>query len=237
MPLSTGGRPIVFESINATTFLQHITRYHTEPSTIIVCLSREEFLKRLLAECQESDVDEFSHLEEYRHPLLIPTIQLLATSRTINLAYMPTLMHLRAYLAGYLTPERSTSPAAVYDKPGMNVRILAMVNLLHLHKQTDDFSAQSLSRTLALAVDTATQHNMNLVVAEFPVAPEAKGIEPDDIPSTTNPWTEQLPLLNSRVHYGGDDRTWTGRTVQVRRVMEAWFEFERLDLQDGQMSS
>ncbi|OCK75921.1 hypothetical protein K432DRAFT_385817 [Lepidopterella palustris CBS 459.81] len=47
-----------------------------------------------------------------------------------------------------------------------------------------------------------------------------------------DPWDQEVPILNvSARRFGGGDRErgWAGRTVKVRRVVERWFRFERVE--------
>ena len=51
--------------------------------------------------------------------------------------------------------------------------------------------------------------------------------DPDPDPDP-DPWDQEVPFLNaSRRKYGsGDaDRSWTGRTVKIRRIAARWFRF------------
>ena len=41
-------------------------------------------------------------------------------------------------------------------------------------------------------------------------------------------WMEQVPVLSGSVRFGGDERVWAGRTVEVGRVVGRWCRFVRV---------
>lgn len=46
--------------------------------------------------------------------------------------------------------------------------------------------------------------------------------------SSDNLWKEQIPLLSGSVRYGGHERAWAGRTVEVGKVVAKWCKFMQL---------
>jgi len=166
----------------------------------------------------------------YPSTVLTPTIHLLATSRTINLTFAPTLTNLRAYLAIYEPPVDPTGPNVTYDKPGKRTPIFGVLNLLEVHRGTSDFSAQGISRTLAGAVAAAARSNMQLLVNELPRSEEEYDVKDLQIQhSEGEPWTEQVPLLCGSLRFGEDQKIWAGRTVEVRQVVARWCQFRTLE--------
>src|SRR6516162_7323099 len=90
-----------------TEFVHYLLEQHAHPTTLIVCSTREAFLQELLASIQTTgnpstpksvteSLDEESQ-EAPLHPLLLHTVNLIAASKTINLAFCQTLQHLRAF--------------------------------------------------------------------------------------------------------------------------------------------
>lgn len=98
--------------------------------------------------------------------------------------------------------------------------MLAIWGLANLHRSTAEHSAQGLSRSLAAAVETAKFNGQRLVLAES--AALNGEVEYDGI---GNPWKEQVPLLSGSVRFGGEDRVWAGKTVEVERVVARWCRF------------
>ncbi|KAL9117228.1 MAG: hypothetical protein Q9187_006238, partial [Circinaria calcarea] len=156
-------------------------------------------------------------------------------SKSIGLAFTPTLPHLRAYLATYARPTTSPDEQVIYEKPGAYISTLAILNPLTLHRPTSDFSAQGLSRTFALLVDTAARESMQLLVMECDLISEEDAMPTDEdgvAQTQRDPWREQVPLLNGSIRFGGEERLWAGRTVEVHKVVSRWFHIETID-KDG----
>lgn len=218
-------------------FLTQLLEQHAPPSTLIVCSTREFFLERLLIEFrQESQVLTVSSQKNDTQTtdcsFFPPTLHLIAKSKSISLAFTPTLPHLRAYLATYAHPITSPDEQIIYEKPGTHIPTLAILNPLTLHRPTSDFSAQGLSRTFALLIDAAAREGMQLLVTECHLIPEDEEMQTDeDGASRTprDPWSEQVPLLNGSIRFGGEERLWAGRTVEVRKVVSRWFRLEATD--------
>ncbi|KAL9072524.1 MAG: hypothetical protein Q9161_003536 [Pseudevernia consocians] len=231
MPLSYS--PIALAPLLCTDFIDFILRHHTSPTTLIICSSREAFLQELQA-CIK-----YTHLRDPTadsgneppsddchpalHPLLVPTIHLIAKSRSVNLAFAPTLPHLRAYLATCMSSIRSSSPSSNFTKPGPQYPMLAVWGLATLHRSTAEHSAQGLSRSLAAAVETAKVNGQRLVLAESTALNGE--VEYEGIGNVGNPWKEQVPLLSGSVRFGGEDRVWAGKTVELDRVVGRWCRF------------
>ena len=226
--------PIALAPLLCTDLIDFILRHHTSPTTLIICSSREAFLQEIQAcinythprDSTADVVDEPSPDGNARplHPLLIPTIHLIAKSRSVNLAFAPTLPHLRAYMATY-TPnvECEPFPSINTTKSGSQYPMLVVWGLANLHRSTTEHSAQGLSRSLAAAVETAKRNGQRLVLAESRVLDGV--IEYEGIGNVTDPWKEQVPLLSGSVRFGGEDRVWAGKLVEVETVVGRWCRF------------
>ncbi len=208
--------------------IENVLRYYGPPTTIVVCSSREAFLESLHLSLQTNhsteDSAEHGRTDASIHPLLLPTIHQLATSRTIDVAFAPTLAHLRAYLASYIPPSESKPTSTAFDKPGSHVAMLVVYGLLELHRTTTEYSVQGLSRTLAVAVEAANLGGVRLTLVEAPQSPEPPANESMvDVGTTTprSPWGDQIPLLNSSLTLS-NHRAWAGRTVGVAAVIARW---------------
>lgn len=225
--------PIALAPLLCTDFINFILRHHTSPTALIICSSREAFLQELQACINRTHPEEptadpsnepsTDDSHPTLHPLLAPTIHLIAKSRTVNLAFAPTLPHLRAYLATYVSGSTSPSTASTLTKPGSQYPMLAVWGLANLHRSTAEHSAQGLSRSLAAAVETAKLNGQRLVLAESTAL--SGEVEDEGIGSVEDPWKEQVPLLSGSVRFGGDDRVWAGKTVEIGRVVGRWCRF------------
>ncbi|KAK8212041.1 hypothetical protein IWZ01DRAFT_433398 [Phyllosticta capitalensis] len=189
--------PVVLHGLSMPDLIQHLIGIHSAPTTLIVCSSR--------IDANAVDVGQVS-----KHPLVIPTLHLLSCTSTIRLAFCPSLEALRAHLTA-LSADHATEPSST--KRGDTRRpILCILNFLAIHRETTSFSAQGLSRTLAIAVDAAARCGQKLVLSEY----------------TRDPWEEQLSILSvTTKSFGVGSRGWAGRTVSARAVAERWCRFER----------
>ncbi|KAL9596473.1 MAG: hypothetical protein Q9219_005779 [cf. Caloplaca sp. 3 TL-2023] len=195
-------------------------------TTIVICSSREEFLGGLQTSLESESTSEDAPKPGYSqlHPLLIPTIHRLAASKTVDVAFAPTVQHLRAYLATYSLREASLSGSVARTGPGINVPRLIIYGLLGLHRNTTEYSLQGLSRSLAIAVEAADTFGLRLILIE-----RVEDSEPLDTDSMTdtdavpspNYWTEQVPLLNSSLALSSA-RAWAGRMVSVGSILARW---------------
>ena len=152
----------------------------------------------------------------------MPTIHLIAKSSSVTLAFVPTVAHLRAYVATLYLP--TPSPALADARPkGSQYPMLAVWGMADLHRSTAEHSAQGLSRSLAVVVEAASRNGQRLVLAE------ARALDDEEGEGEGDPWREQVPLMSGSVRFGGEDRVWAGKTVEVARVVRRWCRFVRVD--------
>lgn len=213
--------------MSTSEFVQYILQHQAMHAMVVICSTREVFLEEIYASMpdivQSEDGDEC-----LAHPFLVATIHQLATSRTVNVAYAPTLAHLRAYLATYDSGGSVRPLLGAQNLHHCSPPMLAIFGMLRLHYSTVEFSAQGLSRTFAVAVEAATAASRRLVIADPPKvaltedmvhATESDAVTPSD------PWRDQIPLLNGSARFGNADRTWAERTIEAARVASRWCGF------------
>ncbi|KAL8645013.1 MAG: hypothetical protein Q9210_006951 [Variospora velana] len=213
--------------------IDYILQNHEAPTTMVICSSREAFLVGLQSSMQADNLNEITvdsgPLDASIHPLLIPTIHQLAASSSIATAFTPSLLHLRAYLACY-APARDPEPTSnTLARRGSQSAMLVIYGLLKLHRDTTEYSVQGLSRSLVIAVEAANTWQMRLTLVEpledtQPSAPEP--IMETEAVSPPDPWSEQVPLLNSSL-VPTNGSTWAGRTVEVGAVVARWCSITR----------
>ncbi|OMP86783.1 hypothetical protein BK809_0000458 [Diplodia seriata] len=189
-------RPSVLHPISLPEFLRHLIDHHATPTSLVVCSSRadfEQFLLHLVEDARTSErlapagTQDVETQDVERSPsppppppllgeLLIPTLHNLFTTSAVHLTFCASLETLRAHLsslttrapgdpASQLTPQASTP----FGGPTGSHPLLALLNPIALHRETTSFSAQGLSRTLAVAIEAAAFRKQKLVIAECPV--------------------------------------------------------------------
>ncbi|KAI1114421.1 hypothetical protein F5Y14DRAFT_450963 [Nemania sp. NC0429] len=246
--------PIFLSPALPSELLSYILNNHVYPSTLIICSPRVDFLASLVqdirspsylrstqdaglrglqqGEPSSNRLDSADGKVEVKHALLSSPLYQVATSRHIRVVYVPTVAHLRAYLSVF-SPEGSGVPApptaARTLTSGKRPHIL-LYGLVNLHRDTSEWSAQGLSSTISNLVDLAHRLSWGAVL-----------IEPQDS-SCRTPLEELLreavPTLNGGARRLGPDSeegAWTGRTVEVGRILGRWFRFQgaQWDIGDG----
>ncbi len=230
--LGIKGMATVLPCMKPWQFVNYILHHQAMHATVVICSTRESFLEEVYASMSNVDGNEDGD-DEAALPLLVPTIHQLAISRTIHLAFAPNLAHLRAYLA---THERNTildSQTSTRNQE-RSIPILAVFGMLHLHCCTSEYSAQGLSRTFAIAVESATASSRRLVVVEaLGNAPNEELMHATEIDTVvpSDPWKDQVPLLNGSTRFGREDRTWAGRTVEAARIASRWCTFAQPEIE------
>ncbi|RDL30733.1 Uncharacterized protein BP5553_10078 [Venustampulla echinocandica] len=233
--------------------LTYILAYQdqTYPTTIIICKSRASFLSSLLNAIPAShpfpsressiptgDEDLYSPSEtQPRHPLLIPTLHQIATSRHINLVFIPTLSHLRAYLVTFPHQAVRLPPENISKTGGRGIPLLVVYGLVELHHDTSEWSAQGLGNSLAALVEVGSRSSVKIVLIEEREI-EEEDVQVDEVEEgdkwrkLSKVWEQKVPILNGSVRRAGldvDDAGWSGRTIEVGRILGRWFKFGRGD--------
>ncbi|KAL0930649.1 uncharacterized protein CTRU02_214724 [Colletotrichum truncatum] len=212
--------PTVLSPASPSELLHYIVTYQTYPTTLIICCSQEEFISSLVADVRKRSTQEDSHHSEEHppHPLLAAPLFQEAIARHIRLLFIPTVIHLRANLSVF-SPEDSLVPPPPNISPSSGKHhppLLLVYGFLHLHRDSSEWSAQGISCSAALLVEAARR------TAFKPVIVEPKHLEGhNEFEALLH---DDAPILSgsSRRTEGG----WTGRTVEIRRVLGRWFHFQ-----------
>ncbi|KAL1971444.1 hypothetical protein VTN31DRAFT_2065 [Thermomyces dupontii] len=193
-------------------------------TTLIVCSTRAQFLQRLISASRVS-----RSAEHNQHPaaedaereaaatdtgasfLLDTSIAVLAQAREIRLAFCPTVDHLRAYLLAYNS--RHVSPVQEDEERPL----LAVLDAIAVHQPTSEFTAQGLSRTIAMMVEVAARANSDFLLYES--TDVAGSVNPG---RSRLPWDMQVPLLNITARSGHRSTQQSNQEVPVRRIIQRW---------------
>ncbi|PSN61867.1 hypothetical protein BS50DRAFT_147356 [Corynespora cassiicola Philippines] len=235
--------PTVLYPLTLPSLLNHVlnTQSSTLFTTLVVCSSREAFLLDLARPLQEQQQQGgASEGEDLRH-LITPTLHNLFTAKHVQVAFCPSVQALLAHLTAY---DRAAIRPATTSERGHRQRLF-LVNPLALHAPTPSFSAQGLSRTFALAAETALRVDAELVLVECQGLgrEDAAGAGGDSEDggnyaeaAAEGQWEQEVSILNvsaRRFGAGGGERAWAGRTIKVRRIAGRWFRFRELESSQG----
>ena len=185
---------------------------------------------------ETSDVDPG---QQPLHPLLIPTLRQIATSRTIQLVFIPTVSHLRAYLAVFPSSNNANAdPREGFDEKAKKSALLVVYGLVELHRDTSEWSAQGLGNSIAGLVEAGWMGQREVIVIEegrvdqdddFELEPLGIEREETRMRDKSKVWQQRVPMLNGSVRRAGmesEDAGWSGRTVDVGRILGRWFRFK-----------
>ncbi len=233
--------PLVLEGIDLLGFIQYVLSKHTGPSTLLVCTTKDVFLHQMHSALQGPNGNEnlsssVPDTATSKQAWQTPTLRLLASSKDVRVIFCPDLPHLRAFLAtcGY-SPTQSSEFYQVGNDPPTS--LLAILNIIDIHRTTSAFSAQGINRTIAAAVEAAFRCRNQLLLAQC-AGLKAQELPEDSIlheqpdPSIADerdkaPWDEAVSILNvTTKSFGAGERGWVGRTVSLRRIAGRWCRFE-----------
>jgi hypothetical protein len=226
--------------------LTYVLSQSFRPITLIICQPRGKFLSSLQVsvtptqlslpqdEAQDADTE-----QRPLNPLLIPTLRQIATSRSIKLVFIPTVSHLRAYLAVFPSPDDANAELRGFDEKAKERSLLVVYGLVELHRDTSEWSAQGLGNSIAGLVEAGWRGQREVVVIEERkfdqddiLELEALAMQEEEMRrrDTSKVWEQRVPMLNGSVKRAGmesEDGGWSGRTVEVGRILGRWFRFEK----------
>ncbi|CCU74728.1 unnamed protein product [Blumeria hordei] len=237
---------LAFPSALSSELLHYILAQETHPTTLIVCQSHEDFMeslhKNISQAFHEQPVEKTiggsnlliksqipSWEPQHGHDLLTPTIGQVAASQRTSVVFTPTLSHLRAFLAvfshqnhpNYLPISESTDTKIIPS--------LVLFGLVDLHEESGQSNLQELGNTISGLVEAGQRTESKILLVE-PLGLNnivSSDIEDIDL-ERRGVWERRIPLLGSSVKYAGpfnEENERTGRTVEIKKVIEQWFEF------------
>lgn len=231
MRASICAHPVAWSEGSIVNFIERVSRRDCAPATVIICCSREKFSEDFQT-CLEAEQSNNEQEPDSTHRLLVPTLHSISVHRSINLVFVPTLSHLRAYLSVYGKQSMSVDSVSPRHGLGNQKPILAIWGLTSLHRSTDELSAQGLSRTLASAIETAQGAHQKLVVVEPEFIIPGNGMERAG-ETPLDAWKEPIPLLSSSVKSNIGQRALSGRNIEVGVVVSKWCRLENADSEDS----
>ncbi|KAI1095034.1 hypothetical protein F5B19DRAFT_396581 [Rostrohypoxylon terebratum] len=228
--------------------LTYILNHHVYPTTLIICSPRQEFLAALaddvyrgVAGTEEdipaeqgaetspppdvvSDADRIDQEQaRQKQRLLSSPLYQVATSRHIRVVYLPTVTHLRAYLSVF-SPDESKipGPPAGFSTSARYPPHIILYGFLEMHRDTSEWSAQGIGNSASTLVELGHRLKWHTVITE---PRKHNAIQPFE-----DMLKETVPFLSGggrRVGPDSEEGGWTGRTVEIGRVLKRWFCFQR----------
>ena len=204
---------IYFRSQAATFLREIINRRDLRPITLIICSTREQFLERLIAAVRHP-ADRVVAVPEDQQ-LLAKTLGLLSKSRNTKLVFCPSVESLRAYITvlGAATTKKLQEES---QRP-----LLAVLDLLALHRSPAEFTAQGMSRTLAAMVEATCRQRVEVELCECMDSLDSEGNSRGEAL-----WNERVPLANESTLSGSGDSVLKGRLVSFKKIAQRWFIFD-----------
>ncbi|RYP06775.1 hypothetical protein DL764_002972 [Monosporascus ibericus] len=223
--------------------LSYVLDHHVHPTTLIICSPRSDFLSFFTEEfgCHcvasnsgldegegeppaEEEQEQAKSGDRIRRRLLSSPLYQVAVSRHIRTVYIPTATHLRAYLSVFSPGDSMVPPPPARFAAKLTMRPhLVLYGFLDLHRDTSEWSAQGLGNSAAALVELGHRLAWDVAVIE-PRRPDSGGGLLEEILS------EPVPILsNGGRRFGIDSEQggWSGRRVQVGRVLMRWFRFRQ----------
>ena len=239
--------PVILSPALPSEFLAYVTAECTYPTTLIICSTRADFISALQEDILRQTVqnerqeplpqplselhnDSGSSLrippqDALRSRLLAMPLSQLAVAKHIRLVFVPTVSHLRVFLSLFPITDTNVSapPPPPTGQAALQPRrpLLLVFGLVDLHRDTSEWSAQGLSNTAAALVDAAQEAKFRAVVVE-------NKRHEDDGTGLEGILEDAVPVLSSSVRRAAPDLEeagWTGRTIELHRVLGRWFKF------------
>ena len=161
---------VFYRPVTTTTLIERVIKSRAAQKHLVICTTKESFLRQLLHSIQKQQSDQQEQEElppnsQVPHLLLTRTLSLLRATENVHLAFCNSLPTLHAYLDSL--PEKQGSEGRNTAGPERREGpALFLVNPISLHRQSTAYSAQGLSKTFAFAVEAALSSNRRLVVVE-----------------------------------------------------------------------
>jgi hypothetical protein len=208
------GSPVFLTPTTPTGLLTPIIHHASYPTTLLIGCHRAAFQDALL----QTALSELHAGHNPKQSLVTASLQQTAVAKHIRTLFVPSVAHLRGYLSVF-TPcnSKTAAPPAGFDATTSPAPtpLLILYGFLDLHRESSEWNAQGLGLTAALLVETARRTGFKAVLVE-PTDEEGH-------PSFDALLSQEVPLLGM---VGGVEGTWSGRRVEIKRVLGRWFGFE-----------
>ncbi|CAK7211757.1 hypothetical protein SCUCBS95973_001227 [Sporothrix curviconia] len=198
-----GNHAVVETPVRPAALLSFILARCTHPTTLIVCSSSADFVQR----CAHDDYYDGDGCTE---PLHTASLLQVAVARHVRVAFVPTVAHLRSFLAAFNLAASRMPPPPVVVSSGSNSsndndperlsvsrgdRALVVYDFVRLHKGTSEWSGQGLGASTAVLAEAGWRTGLDVLVVESgaPVTGETPDAKQETVLDT------RAPVLTSRL--------------------------------------
>ena len=218
--------------------MQYILKSHAPPSTLIICSTKDAFLRQTKVALQgDADQDHENRTAIPQHTWTTPTLRLLASSRTVKVAFCPELPHLRAQPDSIRIPRingprysnATVHPTALNSHPSKNPKPnpASSAHFSILGSRSEPHPCYCCRRCVSYCEVDSSLAECPSSQQTVPDEDTAIDLGSDDalaaLPATSNPWDDEVSILNvTTKSFGAGERGWVGRTVKVRTIAERW---------------
>ncbi|KAH8596087.1 hypothetical protein B0O99DRAFT_123179 [Bisporella sp. PMI_857] len=163
------------------------------------------------------------------------TLNQVAASKQVQSIFVPTVSHLRAILAGLTCGSNDgASNQEPHDISKKKPTIL-VYGLVSLHEDTSQWSTQGFGNTLSSLLDLGLKTHAGVMIVE---ERRLDHRESEDFRQQSRArrksirinqaWQQEVPLLggSERRDGLGESAGYSGRTVEVSRILARWFRFD-----------
>ncbi len=229
---------VVTVPVRPTKLLDRVLALCTYPTTVVICASSDDFVRQAVddqdnKDDQDKNEDEDEARADRRDsPAPQPqyrAISLLqvAVARHIRVVFLPTVAHLRGFLAALdIQTSRVAAPPQV-PPHGAGDTALVVYGFLRLHRDTSEWSAQGLAASAAVLAEAGWRTRLQVVLMEGDSGDGSDGGHEGTVPVLSAVPRKQMQRAGYAL-----------RTARVRTVLVRWFVFreqweEGLDDEEG----
>ncbi|CAK7199706.1 hypothetical protein SEUCBS139899_002389 [Sporothrix eucalyptigena] len=225
-----GTHVVVVSPARPAALLSYILARCAHPTTLVICSNSSDFVQ------QSVDDDGSTEDESGRNTDVLHTASLLqvAVARHIRVAFVPTVAHLRGFLAAFdLAASRVPAPPAVLASGGSSGistfpvncgdRVLIVYDFVQLHRGTSEWSSQGLSASAAVLVEAGWRTGLDVLIVESSGSAE-------DGTSHSKDYTvldEKTPVLSTTARKQLQRAGYPLRAERIKTVLARWFTFRQ----------
>ena len=220
-----GSPVVVVPPVCPVALLAHVLEHYAHPTTLVVCSTSTDFVQR----CVDDDDGGDSVLHT-------ASLLQVAVARHIRVAFVPTVAHLRGFLAALdLAASRVPAPPAadlLVSSGGAPPPVrrgdhaLSVYDVLQLHWDTSEWSSQGLSASAAVLVEAGWRTGLDVMVVDGGSGHVGgPGTEAGSTNTTTTVLDEKTPVLSSGPRRQLQRAGYPLRTERVKAVLARWFSF------------